>query len=108
VYGGLFSGGYTTLLTFVCVGVLGASLLEAVGLTKVVNFASSAIASVEFARLGLIDWRVGGAMAVAMAVGAWLGAAAALRYGHGWVRGVFLIGVAALACKLLIFDIILH
>ncbi len=101
VYGGLFSGGYTTLLTFTCVALCGVSLLEAVGLTKTVNFLSSAIASVEFARLGLIEYRVALPMAAAMTAGAWLGAAAATRW-QRIVRPVFLAGVALLALKLLV------
>jgi uncharacterized membrane protein YfcA len=101
IYGGLFSGGYTTLLTFTCIGLLGTSLVEAVGLTKPVNFVSSAIASLEFARLGLIDYRVGVPMAAAMTVGAWVGAHLAVTRGQGWVRAVFLSGVALLAAKLL-------
>ena len=105
IYGGLFSGGYTTLLTILCVGLLGTSLLEAVGLTKPINFLSSAIASAEFARLGLIDLRVGLPMAAAMTLGAWVGAHFAATHGHRWVRAVFLAGLALLAVKLL-YDVV--
>jgi uncharacterized membrane protein YfcA len=106
IYGGLFSGGYTTLLTFTCVGILGASLVESVGLTKFVNFASSAIASVEFARQGLIDYRVALPMAGAMTVGAWIGAKVAIERGYSWVRAVFLVTIVGLAAKLVI-DLVL-
>jgi uncharacterized protein len=102
VYGGLFSGGYTTLLTFTCVGLMGASLVEAVGLTKAVNFVSSAIASLEFARVGLIDYRVALPMAAFATAGAWLGAHVAATRGHRFIRAVFLAGVAALGLKLLV------
>ncbi|MSP59083.1 MAG: sulfite exporter TauE/SafE family protein [Myxococcales bacterium] len=107
IYGGLFSGGYTTLLTFACVALLGTSLVEAVGMTKLVNFASSAIASLEFARHGLIDYRVAVPMAAAMTVGAWLGAHLAITRGHRYVRIVFLGGVGLLAAKLVVFDLLL-
>src|SRR5687768_11393336 len=40
VYGGLFSGGYTTVLTFACVTLFGVTLVESVALTKLVNFTS--------------------------------------------------------------------
>lgn len=106
VYGGLFSGGYTTLLTFAVIGLLGASLVEAVGVTKLVNFVSSGIAALEFARQGLVDYSVGLPMAAAMALGAWLGAQLAVRRGFGWVRLVFVVAVALLAVKLLIVDLL--
>ncbi len=108
VYGGLFSGGYTTLLTFTCVGLLGASLVESVGLTKVVNFVSSGIATIEFARVGLIDWRVGVPMSIAMGVGAWVGAHLAVRLGYGWVRAVFVGSLVLLAAKLVLYDLLVR
>lgn len=108
VYGGLFSGGYTTLLTFTCVGLLGTSLGEAVGLTKVVNFASSAIASVEFARQGLIDWRLAAPLSLAMIGGAWIGAGLAVRLGHRFMRAVFVTALVGLSLKLVIWDLILR
>ena len=106
IYGGYFSGGYTTLLTFDCVGVLGASLAEAVALTKIVNFASSGIASVEFARAGLIDWRLGLPLAASMFAGAWLGASLAIRRGHEFLRGLMIATVALLAIKLIAVDVL--
>jgi uncharacterized membrane protein YfcA len=102
VYGGFYSGGYTTLLTFAVVGLLGTSLVEAVGLTKVVNFASSAIACVAFARAGLIDLRVAAPMSVAMIVGAWAGASLATRFGHRYVRALFLGSLLLLGVKLVL------
>jgi hypothetical protein len=108
VYGGLFSGGYTTLLTIACVALCGTGLLEAVALTKLVNFVSSGIASVEFARQGVIDWPLAVAMAAAMAAGAWAGAHLALKRGFRWVRAVFLVTVAGLAAKLLVVDLLLR
>jgi uncharacterized membrane protein YfcA len=108
IYGGLFSGGYTTLLTITCVALCGAGLVEAVALTKLVNFVSSGIASVEFARQGVIDWPVAATMAVAMAAGAWLGAHLALQRGFRWVRALFLLTVAGLAAKLLVWDLLLR
>lgn len=108
VYGGLFSGGYTTLLTFTCVGLLGTTLSEAVGLTKVVNFASSAIASAEFVRQGLVEWRAATAMSLAMIAGAWIGADLAVRLGHRFMRAVFVCALAGLALKLVIWDLVLR
>lgn len=106
IYGGLFSGGYTTLLTFVSVGCFGITLLEAVGLTKLVNLVSCASATVVFFVGGLVDLRVGAPMAAAMLAGGWVGAHLATRGGDRFVRVVFLVTLGALALKLLVFDIL--
>jgi uncharacterized membrane protein YfcA len=105
VYGGLFSGGYTTLLTFVCVGCFAMPLMAAVGLTKLVNFASSSAAALVFARAGMVDFRLGLPMAAAMAAGGSLGAQTAIQRGHGFVRAIFLAVVGALALKVLVIDL---
>src|SRR5262249_6646682 len=102
VYGGLFSGGYATVLTLMCVSLFGCLLMESVALTKLVNFAGSAAATVVFAALGSVEWRAGVTLSVAMLVGGWLGAGLALVAGVGWVRRLFVIVVALLALKLLI------
>jgi uncharacterized membrane protein YfcA len=102
IYGGLFSGGYTTVLTFGCVVLFGSTLVEAVALTKPVNFAGSAAATLAFAALGRIEWRLGVVLSAAMVVGGWMGAHLVLRAGTAWVRRIFVVTVAALAIKLLV------
>jgi uncharacterized membrane protein YfcA len=104
VYGGLFSGGYTTLLTVVCVALFAMPLMAAVGLTKVVNLASSATATGLFALAGLVELRVAVPLAAAMAAGGLAGAELAITRGYRYVRAVFLIVVAALTVKLLVVD----
>jgi hypothetical protein len=100
IYGGLYSGGYTTLLTFVCVVLLGVPLLRAVALTKVVNLVSCAAASVVYLRAGSVDLKLGAALAVVCIAGGWIGAHLAIKRGAGFVRGLFMAMVAALAVKL--------
>jgi uncharacterized membrane protein YfcA len=106
VYGGVYSGGYTTLLTFLCVAAFGTPLLHAVGLTKVVNLVSCLAATLVFARAGLVDFRLGAPLAAAMLVGGWLGAQLAIARGQGFVRALFLAVVVALAAKLLVYDLV--
>jgi uncharacterized membrane protein YfcA len=101
VYGGLFSGGYTTVLTMTCVLLLGTGLVETVALTKVVNLAGSAAATIVFIAQGRVDVTVGVVMSVAMALGGWAGAHVALARGTAWVRRAFLLTVVVLALKLL-------
>lgn len=107
VYGGLFSGGYTTLLTFTCVVAFGLPLLASVGLTKLVNLVSSGAATAVFLYSGVVDFRVGLPIAAAMMVGGFLGAHLAIRRGDRFVRVIFFLMIGALAIKLLVFDLLL-
>jgi uncharacterized membrane protein YfcA len=105
VYGGLFSGGYTTVLTFCCVAIFGTTLVEAVGLTKIVNLVGSVAACVVFVAERRVDWTIAAVMSAAALVGGWLGAHLAIRSGTVWVRRIFVLMVAGLGVKLL-FDVL--
>jgi hypothetical protein len=100
VYGGLFSGGYTTLLTFTCVVALGMPLMGTVAATKVVNLASCTVATAVFVAAGLVDYRVAVPVSVASFAGGWTGAHVALRRGERFVRRLFVIAVLAMAMEL--------
>jgi len=102
VYGGLFSGGYTTLLTLTCVVALGMPLMQTVGTTKLVNLVSCAVASAVFVVAGLVDYRVAVPASLASFVGGWAGAHLAIKRGEGFVRGMFLVTVLAMAAKMLV------
>jgi uncharacterized membrane protein YfcA len=108
VYGGFFSGGYTTLMTVLCTVCFGLTMMESVAVTKPVNLLSNLAASVVFFAGGLIDLRVGVPLAAANLVGGWLGAHAALKGGDRFVRLLFLVTVGALAAKLLAWDLLLR
>jgi uncharacterized protein len=108
VYGGFFSGGYTTLMTVLCTVCFGLTMMESVAVTKPINLVSCVAASVVFFAGGLIDLRVGVPLAVANLVGGWLGAHAALKGGDRFVRLLFLGTIAALALKLIVWDVLLH
>jgi uncharacterized membrane protein YfcA len=102
VYGGLFSGGYTTLLTFTCVVALGMPLMQTVGTTKLVNLASCAVASAVFVSARLIDYRVAVPASLASFVGGWAGAHLALQRGEKFVRALFIVTVLAMALKMVV------
>jgi uncharacterized protein len=108
VYGGFFSGGYTTLMTVLCTVCFGLTMMESVAVTKPINLLSCAAASVVFFAGGLVDLRVGVPLAAANLVGGWLGAHAALKGGDRFVRLLFLVTVGALAAKLLVWDLLLR
>jgi uncharacterized protein len=106
IYGGLFSGGYTTLMTFLGVACFGLRMIESVALMKPVNLVSCAAASLVFFSAHLIDWHIGVPLAVANLLGGYLGAHLAVRASQRVVRAFFLGTVACLALKLLAYDVV--
>ncbi len=108
IYGGFFSGGYTTLMTVLCTVCFSLTMMESVAVTKPVNLVSCAAASVIFFWGGIIDLRIGLPLAAANLAGGWVGAHAAIKGGDRFVRLLFLLTVAALAAKLIVWDVILR
>ena len=104
IYGGLFSGGYVTLLTALFVATFRMTFIEAVATTKLINVFSSGVATVIFMRRGLVDYRLGAILAVTMFVGALLGARFARRLGNLWIRRIYFAAVWLLGLKILLFD----
>ena len=105
IYGGLFSGGYVTLLTAVCVGIYGMRYGEAVASTKLINVFSSGVATIVFMWQGLVNYRLGFVIGVTMFVGAYVGAHYATKLNDIWLRRIFLTAVVLLAIKTL-FDLV--
>ena len=105
IYGGFFSGGYVTILTAVYVALFRMSFVQAIATTKVVNVFSSAVATGIFIGHGVVDYRLGAILGIAMFVGALFGARFAVRIGERWLRRIFLTAVWALGLKALLFDI---
>ena len=101
VYGGFFSGGYVTMLTAAFVVLLGMSWLEAIATTKVMNVFSSAVATAIFAAQGVLDWKLGFILGIAMFLGALLGARIILLLSAVWLRRISLAALVALAAKML-------
>jgi uncharacterized membrane protein YfcA len=108
VYGGFFSGGYTTLMTVLCTVCFSLTMMESVAITKPINLISNTAASVVFFMGGIIDLRIGLPLAGANLLGGWLGAHAALKGGDRFVRILFLLTVGALAVKLVVWDVLLR
>ncbi len=101
IYGGLFSGGYTTIMTAVCVGIYGMQYTEAIASTKLINVFSSSIATAIFMWQGLIDYKLGLILGSTMFVGAYVGAHYATKINDIWLRRIFLTTVFVLAIKTL-------
>jgi hypothetical protein len=105
VYGGLYSGGYVTILTACFVAFFGMTFTEAVANTKLINVFSSASASAVFAYQGLIDYKIGIILAVTMFCGAYIGAHVVTKLNDVWIKRIFIATVLILAVKT-IFDFV--
>jgi len=103
IYGGLYSGGYVTMLTAIYVAMFGMTFTDAVANTKIINVFSSLIATIVFAWQGLIDYRLGIILAVTMFVAAYIGAKVVTCINDLWLKRIFLTTVLILAIKT-IFD----
>lgn len=103
VYGGFFSGGYVTILTYVLILFFGLSFLQSAFDTKVINLFSSGIACVIFYLNDLIDFKLGLLFAIFISLGALLGVKFAIKNGNKWIRIVYIIAIIILAIKLLFF-----
>lgn len=104
VYGGLYSGGYVTILTAVYVSFGGMTFTEAVANTKLINVFSSLVATFVFAYQGFIDYQLGTILAVTMFVAAYIGARVVTKLNDIWLRRIFLATVLLLALKMLFVD----
>jgi uncharacterized membrane protein YfcA len=103
IYGGLYSGGYVTLLTASYVAFFGMTFTESVASTKLINVFSSSIASAIFMWQGLVDYRLGAILGATMFVAAYIGAKTVTRLNDVWLKRIFLGTVFILAIKT-IFD----
>lgn len=99
IYGGLFSGGYVTILTASYVAFFGMTYTEAIAETKIINIFSSAVAAVVFMWQGLIDYKLGIILAVVMFAGAYIGAKTVTKLNDLWLKRIFLSTVLILAVK---------
>jgi len=105
IYGGFFSGGYVALLTAAYIAFFRMTFIEAVAVTKLLNAASSLVATVVFAWEGLIEWKLGIVLSVVSFAGAVLGAALARKMSDVLLRRVFLAAVIILALKTLFYEV---
>jgi len=99
VYGGLYSGGYVTLLTALLAAYTAMPFIEVIGLTKLLNVFSSGVATLVFLWNGLVDLQLGVMLAAVMFAGAYLGAHFAAKMNESVLRWVFFTTVIALAAK---------
>jgi uncharacterized membrane protein YfcA len=107
IYGGLFSGGYVTMLTAVFVAFLGMTFTEAIANTKLINIFSSSVATLIFMWQGLVDYKLGLLLGVTMFIAAFAGAKIVTKMNDLWLKRIFFATVFLLAIKT-IFDLITY
>jgi uncharacterized membrane protein YfcA len=105
IYGGLYSGGYVTVLTASFVAFFSMTYAESIAATKVINVFSSLVATIVFLYQGLVNIPLGLALGAAMFVGAYVGAHFATKLHEVWLRRIFLSTILLLAVKT-VFDLI--
>jgi uncharacterized membrane protein YfcA len=101
IYGGLYSGGYVTVLTAALVAFAGMTYAESIAATKLINVFSSGVATLVFMWQGLVDYKLGIILGIAMFAGAYIGAHYASKMNETWLRRIFLATVLLLAIKTL-------
>lgn len=99
-YDGFFGPGVGSMLIVAFVLVFGDTLTKASGNAKVVNLASNLAALLLFSIKGAVLWRLAAPMAVANALGAFVGARLAVKRGDTFVRVVVLGVVTVLVLKM--------
>jgi uncharacterized protein len=102
-YGGLVQAGMGYVMLAGMVLVLGIRLAEANVMKMILVVAYTPLALSVFVWKDMVNWPFGILLAVGQALGGWLGAAAALKRGEGFVRAVLAIAVLLTAIKLLWF-----
>jgi hypothetical protein len=98
-YDGFFGPGTGSFLMLLFIRHYGYDFLNAAAAARLLNAATNVAALAWFGSRGHILWPTGLAMAGANIVGAQLGTRLALARGAGFVRGVFVVIVAALILK---------
>lgn len=99
-YDGFFGPGSGSLLLFAFVGLFGYDFLAASASAKVVNVATNVAGLSYFVYTRQVLPELALPMAACNALGAALGTRLALRYGTGFVRGLFLVVVGGFILKL--------
>ncbi len=100
VYDGALGPGTGSFMVFALVGLMGYAFLEASAKAKIANLATNLGALTVFVPGGHVVWKVGVVMAATNLVGGWVGARTAVRLGGGFVRGVFVVIVAAFVVRI--------
>ncbi|MGD3106386.1 MULTISPECIES: sulfite exporter TauE/SafE family protein [unclassified Streptomyces] len=99
-YDGLIGPGTGAFLVIALAALLHMDLVTSSATAKVINVCTNVGALTMFAIQGTVLWQLGALLALFNLVGGTVGARMALKRGAGFVRGVLVIVVITLLCKL--------
>lgn len=99
-YDGFFGPGTGSFLIFIFIGIFGFDFLAASAASKVINSASNLASVVYFASTKHVLYGFAVPMAACNILGSFLGTRTAVLRGSRFVRGLFLVVVSAIVCKL--------
>ena len=99
-YDGALGPGTGSFFVFALVGLLGYSFLEASAKARMANWATNLAALCVFVPQDAVLWRTGLLMGAANLVGGYLGARTAVARGARFVRGFFVVVVAAFVVRI--------
>ncbi|QKV95103.1 TSUP family transporter [Streptomyces sp. NA02950] len=99
-YDGLIGPGTGTFLVLALAATLGTDLVTSSATAKVVNVCTNVGALLTFGLQGTVLWRLAAVLACFNLTGGMVGARMALKRGSGFVRGVLVVVVVSLVCKL--------
>ncbi|UQA95505.1 sulfite exporter TauE/SafE family protein [Streptomyces halobius] len=99
-YDGLIGPGTGAFLVIALAAVLHMDLVTSSATAKVINVCTNVGALTMFAIQGTVLWQLGALLALFNLVGGMVGAKMALKRGAGFVRGVLVVVVVSLLCKL--------
>ena len=99
-YDGIFGPGTGSFFIFFFIRFLGVDFLHASALSKIGNFITNFAALSFLIPTGHVLFAIGLMMAVANVIGSVVGVKAALKYGSGFIRKIFLVLVTILICRI--------
>ncbi|MFD9812381.1 sulfite exporter TauE/SafE family protein [Streptomyces sp. NPDC059080] len=99
-YDGLIGPGTGAFLIVALSAVLRMDLVAASATAKIVNVCTNVGALTVFTLQGAVLWQLGAVLALFNLIGGMVGARMALKRGAGFVRGVLVVVVVGLLCKL--------
>ncbi|OKH36764.1 hypothetical protein NIES2101_36790 [Calothrix sp. HK-06] len=97
IYGGFFSGGYVTLLTAAYIMLFGMTFVQAIATTKFINIFSSLSSTLIFIAQGVVDYKLGIILGLAMFIGGIVGGHISLSLSNSWLQRIYLTVVGILA-----------
>ncbi len=101
IYMGFFGAASATFFSYLLVFLFGLTFIESAATRKIITLPAAIVATIVFIISGRIDFLYGAALFVGRAIGAYLGAAFAIKHGEKYARVIFIILALIFGIKLL-------